>query len=225
MIRCKHLLLPSILFTGAALLATVAFSDPSGRSPGNENGRSPQSSPANNPMANATRMIQQGRNIFRFDTYGDEAFWGDTLLLHQAIEGAQFGGVGAGLSPSNALALGLKVDADALSPKIVSDLRKGKVNLGDPGVTLALIKLNAVLGVKGTFNPDGSLKTVGLTCAVCHSTVNDSLAPGIGARLDGLANHDLNTGAIIAFAPNVTPITDLLKIVHPDITTIRCAPC
>ncbi len=137
--------------------------------------------------------------------------------LHKAIEGTTFGGVGPGVAPSNALALGLKVDADALPPKLVSDLKRGKVNLGDPAVTLTLIKLNAVLGVKGAFNPDGSLKNIGLTCAVCHSTVNDSIAPGIGSRLDGWANHDLNTGAIIAAAPNISPITDLLKIVHPDI--------
>src|SRR6185369_14560059 len=84
--------------------------------------------------------------------------------------------------------------------------------------TLSLIKLDAVLGVKGTFNADRSLKAVGLTCAVCHSTVNDSLAPGIGRRLDGWANRDLNSGAIIAFAPNVKPLTDLLSIVHPGIT-------
>jgi hypothetical protein len=93
-----------------------------------------------------------------------------------------------------------------------------RVDLNNPSVTLDLLKLNAVLGVKGTFNPDGSLKTVGLSCAICHSTVNDSLAPGIGKRLDGWANRDLNAGAIIAAAPNVTPITDLLKIVHPTIT-------
>jgi len=169
-------------------------------------------------IVNAAAMITEGRQIFRFDTYGDEAFWGDTLLLHRAIEGTQFGGVGPGLAPSNALALGLKVDVDALPTKVVSDLKKGKVNLGDPGVTLALINADAVLGVRATFNTDGSLKAVGLTCAVCHSTVNDSLAPGIGSRLDGWANRDLNAGAIIAFAPNVKPLTDLLSIVHPGIT-------
>src|SRR5262249_46761745 len=121
------------------------------------------------------------------------------------------------LAPSNALAAGLKVDVDALSSKLVSELKHGKVNLGDPAVTVALLKLNAVVGVK-VFFTNGSLKSVGLTCAVCHSTVNDSLAPGIGNRLDGWANHDLNAGAIIAFAPNVKPLTDLLAIVHPGIT-------
>jgi hypothetical protein len=130
-------------------------------------------------VVNGANMIKEGREIFRYDTYGDEAFWGDVLGLHKAIEGTTFGGVGPGVAPSNALALGLKVDADALPPKLISDLKRGKVNLGDPAVTLTLIKLNAVLGVKGAFNPDGSLKNIGLTCAVCHSTVNDSIAPGI----------------------------------------------
>jgi cytochrome c5 len=168
-------------------------------------------------VINAAQMINQGRNIFRFDTFGDEAFWGDTLGLHQAIEGAQNGGIGSGLSPSNALALGLKVDADALPPKLIGDLKKGRIDLNDPAVTLALLKLGAVVGVKGIFNPDNSLHSVGLTCALCHSTVNDSIAPGVGQRLDGWANRDLNSGAIIALAPNVTPLTDLIKIVNPSI--------
>ena len=208
-IRYRSFFLPCLLVTCAVLLTTWGFSDDSDQ---------PQTKANGDPFVNGAHMIRQGRHIFRFDTYGDEAFWGDTLRLHEAIEGTQFGGVGGGLSPSNALALGLKVDAEALTPKIISDLKRGKVNLGDPAVTLTLIKLDAVLGVKGTFNRDGSLKTVGLTCAVCHSTVNDSIAPGVGRRLDGWANHDLNAGAIIAFAPNVKPLTDLLKIVHPDIT-------
>src|ERR1041385_263708 len=215
-LRCKSFLFSFLLFVTAALVSTLAFSDTSGNS--SDTNRHTKSPAAASPCANGVRMIKQGRDIFRFDTYGDEAFWGDTLRLHEAIEGAQFGGSGAGLSPSNALALGLKVDADALTPKIISDLKRGRVNLGDPAVTLTLIKLNAVLGVKGTFNHDGSLKTIGFTCAVCHSTVNDSVASGIGSRLDGWANHDLNVGAIIASAPNIAPVTDLLKIVHPDIT-------
>jgi hypothetical protein len=213
--------LPLLIIVSALLITRWGFSDTGRGEPGNRGTNSDERPRVERPAdstANAMQMIRQGRQIFRFDTYGDEAFWGDTLLLHQALEGSQFGGVGGGLSPSNALALGLKVDADALTPKIVSDLKAGRVNLGDPAVTLGLIKLNAVLGVKGTFNRDGSLKTVGLTCAVCHSTVNDSLTSGIGKRLDGWANHDLNVGAIIALAPNISPITDLLKIVHPDIT-------
>jgi len=174
-------------------------------------------------VTNAAVTIDDGRNIFRHDTYGDEAFWGDALQLHQAIQGSQFGGVGPGVSPKTALALGLKVDSDALPPQVLSALRQGKVNLDDAAVTLALLKYDAVVGVKGFFKSDGSLKSVGLTCAVCHSTVNDSVAPGVGQRLDGWANHDLNTGAVIAAAPNLTPIRNLLQIVYPTITddTIR----
>jgi mono/diheme cytochrome c family protein len=172
---------------------------------------------------NAAALIQDGRNIFRYDTYGDETFWGDALQLHQAIQGSQFGGVGPGVSPKTALALGLKVDADALPAQVLAKLRQGQINLDDVSVTLTLLKNDAVVGVKGFFNTDGSLKSVGLTCAVCHSTVNDSVAPGVGRRLDGWANHDLNTGAVIAAAPNLTPIRNLLQIVHPTITdeTIR----
>jgi hypothetical protein len=123
--------------------------------------------------------------------------------LHQAIEGAALGGVGPGVTPEQALKLGLKVDVDKLPPALVQQIGNGKVNLKDVAVTLALIQQNAVVGVKGTFNQDGSLKTIGITCALCHSTVNDSLTHGIGQRLDGWANHDLNVGAIIASAPNM----------------------
>ncbi|WP_051332059.1 hypothetical protein [Methylocaldum szegediense] len=169
-------------------------------------------------VRNAVQMVNQGREIFRFDTFGDEQFWGDALQLHKAIEGERFGGIGNGLTPQQALDLGLKVDVEALPDSVVQQLEQGAVDLDDVAVTLALIKQDAVLGVKGTFNDDGSLKSVGLTCALCHSTVNDSLAPGVGERLDGWANRDLNVGAIIAFAPNLQPIVDLLRIVHPNIT-------
>jgi mono/diheme cytochrome c family protein len=174
-------------------------------------------------IKNAAVNIEHGQNIFRYDTYGDEAFWGDALQLHQAIQGSRFGGVGPGVSPKTALALGLKVDADALPGHVRDALRHGKIDLDDVAVTLALLRYDAVVGVKGLFNTNGSLKSMGLTCAVCHSTVNDSVAPGIGRRLDGWANHDLNPGAIIAAAPNLTPIRNLLQIVYPTITddTIR----
>jgi hypothetical protein len=206
---------------GAALFISLwAFTESSAR-PANPTAKRSDNAPLVTKDAlikNAADLITQGRQTFRFDTYGDEVFWGDTLQLHQAIEGSRFGGVGPGVSPSTALALGLKVDVEALPDNLVEQLKQGQVDLSDPAVTLQLIKLNAVLGVKGTFNPNGSLEAVGLTCAVCHSTVNDSLAPSIGQRLDGYANHDLNTGAIIAAAPNVAPITDLLKVVDPSIT-------
>ena len=142
--------------------------------------------------ANGQDMLSRGRQIFRFDTFGDEAYWTDKLKLHQAIEGAKLGGVGPGVSPKTALAVGLKVDMEALPPDLVQKVQAGQVDLDDPATTLALIKLDSVLGVKGTFNQDGSLKAIGLTCAVCHSTVDDAFMPGIGHRLYGWANRDLN---------------------------------
>jgi hypothetical protein len=167
---------------------------------------------------NANSMFVQGQSIFRFDTFGDEVFWTDTLKLHQAIEGSKFGGVGSGVSPKTALSVGLKVDAAALPPAVVDGIKKGKVDLDDPATTLTLIKLNAVVGVQGKLNVDGSLKSIGLTCAVCHSTVDDSFAPGIGRRLDGWANRDLNAGAIISLSPGLNAISELLGV---DDTTTR----
>lgn len=168
--------------------------------------------------ANTDQMMEEGRNIFRNDTFGDEAFWGDLLQLHKAISGEGLGGVGPGVSPETALAVGLKVDSDALPASLVNNLRKGRVNLDDPATTLALLKVDAVVGVKGFFNQEGRLQSVGLSCAVCHSMVDDSFAPGIGKRLDGWANRDLNVGAIVALAPNLKPITDLLEV---DESTVR----
>jgi hypothetical protein len=162
--------------------------------------------------SNAQRMLEEGKQIFRFDTFGDEVFWSDKLKLHQAIQGSKFGGVGAGLSPKAALAVGLKVDMDALPASLVGQVKRGEVNLDDPATTLALIKLNAVLGVKGTFNADGSLRAVGLSCAVCHSTVDDAFMPGIGHRLDGWPNRDLNVGQIISLAPDTSALTQLLGV-------------
>src|SRR5215472_6394667 len=156
--------------------------------------------------ANSKQMIDQGRQIFRFDTFGDEAFWSGQLHMQQAV---------STLSPRTALGLGLKVDSDALSPSLVAAIKAGKVNLDDPAVTLQLIKQNAILGVVGSVN-NNTLSSVGFTCALCHSTVDDSVAPGIGARIDGLANRDLNVGAIIASAPNLQPAVDLLRLAPQD---------
>ncbi|MFZ0060587.1 MAG: hypothetical protein WAL47_00965 [Pyrinomonadaceae bacterium] len=169
---------------------------------------------------NAQRLLTEGRQTFRFDTFGDEAFWGGMLQLHQAIEGSQFGGVGDGLSPSEALALGLKVDVDALPRALVNQLRQGRVDLNDSATTLALLRHNAVLGVKGTFNEDGSLSSVGITCALCHSTVDDSLTTGIGRRLDGWANRDLKVGEIVALAPNLSPFSNLLGVSQTTVRTV-----
>jgi mono/diheme cytochrome c family protein len=169
-------------------------------------------------LNNSAEMLEQGRETFRFDTFGDEAFWGGALQLHDAIQGEQFGGVGPGVSPNTALAVGLKVDVDALPRSLINNLRKGLVDLDDPATTLALLKLNAVIGVTGFFNEDGSLSAMGIQCALCHTTVDDSFAPGIGHRLDGWANRDLNVGAIIALAPNLQPFVDLLGV---DEETVR----
>jgi len=167
---------------------------------------------------NAAQQLARGRNTFRFDTFGDEDFWGGALRLHQAIAGAANGGVGPGLSPKAALGLGLKVDVRALPPPLVQALRAERVNLDDPAVTLALLKRNAVVGVRAFTDRAGKVESVGITCALCHSTVDNSFAPGIGARLDGWANRDLNVGEIIAFAPSVAPFSQLLGV---DEATVR----
>ena len=169
---------------------------------------------------NGERMIEEGQRIFRFDTFGDEAFWGDTLRLHQAIEGARFGGVGPGLSPAAALGVGLKVDAEALSPSTLQAIRRGRVNLNDPAVTIALLDANAVVGVSATRGRDGGLQSVGIQCALCHSTVDDSVAAGIGRRLDGWPNRDLNVGAIIALAPDLSAVANLLQTDQSTVRTV-----
>jgi hypothetical protein len=172
----------------------------------------------------AQKMIVQGRDTFRFDTFGDEAFWGDTLQLHKAIEGTKFGGVGAGVSPAMALSVGLKVDADALPQSLVEQVKNGKVDLNDPATTLALLKLNAVIGLTGFFNSDGSLKSVGIQCAFCHSTVDRSFstsaipAGSIGKRLDGWPNRDLNVGAIISLSPNLQAVATTLSTTTNTVT-------
>lgn len=168
--------------------------------------------------ANAQRMMMEGRRIFRFDTFGSEAFWGDALQLHKAIAGEKNGGIGAGVSPKTALSVGLKVDVDALPKTLQDQLKAGKVDLDDPAITVALIKLDAVVGVKGFFDKNGNLKSMGIQCALCHSTVDDSLAPGIGKRLDGWAARDLNVGVITSLAPNLKPFSDLLGV---DETTVK----
>ena len=166
----------------------------------------------------AQAMLDDGKKIFRFDTFGSEAFWGDALQLHKAIAGEKNGGVGPGVSPKTALSVGLKVDAHALPGALKTQIKAGKVNLDDPATTLALLKLNAVVGVTAFTNSDGGVKSMGIQCAFCHSTVDNSFAPGIGRRLDGWANRDLNVGAIVSLAPNLKPFTDLLGV---DLATVK----
>lgn len=175
-------------FSLVVLLLVVSRSTPVGA----------QSTSHNPVVENATAKVQQGQQTFRFDTFGDQAFWRDTLKLHQAIEGSALGGVGPGVSQKTALAVGLKVDVDALPSNLLQQLLKGRVNLNDPAVTLALLRLNAVVGVTGFFNSSGTLQSMGIQCAFCHSTVDNSIPalcagqimpnPGtgcIGNRLDG----------------------------------------
>lgn len=161
-------------------------------------GRSSLKLPALDPA-----LVQQGKQIFRYETFGDETFWTDQLQMNQVIETA--------VSPNTALAVGLKVDASALPAAVVEAIQKGKVNLDDPQTTLTLLQLNAVVGVKGQVsqNTDGSLKLdrVGITCALCHSTVDNSFAMGIGNRLDGWPNRDLNPGLIISLSPALNQAT------------------
>jgi hypothetical protein len=138
-----------------------------------------------------------GRHVFRFDTFGDERFWTDVAQLNQVIQTV--------VSPKVAFSVGLKVDADALPRNVIAAIKAGKIDLNSPATTVELIKLNAVVGVIGRVDGHNNLRSVGISCALCHSTVNDSIAPGIGSRLDGWPNRDLNPGAIIALSPAIPP--------------------
>ena len=199
-----------------AFVMTFAARAPAGTAP---EAASRPASPFDGAIArNAHEMMEEGRQIFRFNTFGSEAFWGDALQLHKAIAGEKNGGVGAGVSPKTALSVGLKVDADALPGSLKQQLKDGKVDLEDSATTLALLKLNSVVGVTGFFDEKGGIRSMGLQCAFCHSTVDDSLAPGIGRRLDGWANRDLNVGVIVSLAPNLKPFTDLLGV---DAATVK----
>ncbi|MBL1213289.1 MAG: T9SS type A sorting domain-containing protein [Ignavibacteriae bacterium] len=169
---------------------------------------------------NANNMLDEGQEIFRHDSFGSESFWGDALKLHTTIAGDSLGGVGPGLSPVQALALGLKVDVDALPQEVRDGILDGSIDLEDPATTLALLELDAVVGIKGIINSPGNLSSVGITCALCHSTVDDSFSNGIGKRLDGWANRDLNVGEIIAFAPDLSVVSNLLGVDEETVRTV-----
>ena len=176
----------SRLGVGLVLLALAACAEPTASAPATDE-HSPQT-------------LAEGQHTFRFETFGDEQFWTETARMHEVIAQA--------VSPAMALKVGLKVDADAIPADVAAAIKSGKVDLESPATTVTLLKLNAVVGLKGTVTTlDGkdSLVRVGITCALCHSTVDDSFAPGIGHRRDGWPNHDLNVGAIIALSPAITP--------------------
>jgi len=135
-----------------------------------------------------TALVAEGQRVFRFDTFGDEQLWTDTLRLHEAVEKS--------VDPTTALRVGLKLDADALPPGILA-----KVDLKSPATTVALLKMNAVVGIQASVDSNNHIVRLGVTCALCHSTVDDSVMPGIGRRKDGWPNRVLNVGAIIALSP------------------------
>ena len=152
------------------------------------------------PAQSDPTLIARGKDIFRFDTFGDESFWTDTLRMHEVISAA--------VDPTTALSVGLKVDTDSLPSSVVQGIQNGSISLKSPATTVALLKLNAVVGLKGTVttvNGQDVLSRVGITCALCHSTVDNSFTAGIGKRLDGWPNHDLNAGAIIALSAALAP--------------------
>lgn len=209
-----------LFWSTASLLALALVTASCG---GNGDGRVADNPPLENPIdpivrAHADDLLEAGREAFRFDTFGDQVFWGDTLRLHQAVAGAANGGVGPGLPPRAALQLGLKVDAEALPQELRDGILAGAVDLDAPATTLALLELDSVVGVTGFFDESRRLTSMGIQCAFCHSTVDDSLAPGIGRRLDGWANRDLDVGAIIAFAPDVSVLSSTLGV---DDDTVR----
>jgi hypothetical protein len=207
--RSARLALPLAL--GVVLLASIVILAPTARARGAATNERP-SRPARNEVAPFLDVLQlaiEGRRVFRHDGFGSDAFWGDRLRLHEALAQA---------SPAAALGLGLKVDAAALPRALAASLRAGRVDLDDPGVTLALLRLDAVVGIDGRFARNGRLASVGIQCALCHSTVDDSLAPGVGHRLDGWANRDLDVGRVIALAPDLSPFSALLGV---DEATVR----
>jgi hypothetical protein len=151
----------------------------------------------------AERLIRDGRRTFRSDTFGDEAFWTGVLRLNEGVQN---------VSPATALAVGLKVDVDALPAPVVAAIQAGQVDLNDPAVTATLLSLDAVVGVKATVGPQNKITSLGITCALCHSTVDDSFTTGVGHRLDGWPNRDLNVGVIVNLSPDLSAVANLLGV-------------
>ena len=209
MSNCLQLSMVKALVAAVAVLAPLAWADEA---------KTSNDAHPSNAWQNAAQMFARGRHTFRFDNFGNQDFWGGKLGLHRAIAGEQFGGVGPGVSPATALKVGLKVDQNMLPKSLVQAVRRDDVDLNSPATTLALLRLNAVVGVRGFFDERGRIQSVGITCAICHSTVDNAFVAGIGNRLDGWANRDLNIGAIVALSPSVAPFTQLLGV---DDATVR----
>lgn len=203
MFRAKGMFLLSQAAMAGALLLLALFAvaavDRNAADPANP-------TPVDPVASHAQKMVEEGRRTFRYDTFGDQVFWSRTLGIHEALKT---------VSPRTALTVGLKVDSEAVPRRLLRT-----ADLDDPAVTAELLRRNAVVGVRGFFRPDGTLRAAGITCALCHSTVDDSVAPGIGKRLDGWANRDLNVGAIINLAPNLQPVADLLGVDEATVRTV-----
>ena len=222
----KIRILVMALAASTAVFVTACRAQETAPTPAAEGAAVAPSAPFDTTISsNVKTMMDEGRRVFRFDTMGSEAFFGDALRLHQAISGDKLGGVGTGVTPKTALSVGLKVDVDALPASLVEQLKAGQVNLDDPATTVALLKLNSVVGVTGFFDEKGTLRSMGIQCALCHSTVDDSLVPGIGRRLDGWPNRDLNVGVIVSLAPNLKPFSDLLNVYTATVKKVLTSWC
>lgn len=170
--------------------------------------------------ANEERLVRKGKKVFRYETFHDEVFWTDVLQLQKAIAGEKYGGVGPGLTPMQALELGLKVDRAKLTPPVALLTKLGLIPLNKKFITMLVLKMNAVVGVRVKFGGLLSFKprSVGVTCAICHSTTDNSVGMGIGRRLDGWPNRDLDVGKIISLAPNLQALANVQKT---DIETLK----
>jgi hypothetical protein len=208
----KAFVLLSLLFLVSALSFIQCSTQPKLRSSADRSGDPDNFNSA--IQASANELMKKGKAVFRFETFGNEAFWTDKLQLHKVLVDQKHGGIGDGITPKQALDLGLKVDLQMLPSFLKRRIKEGKF-LNDPWVTKELLVINAVVGVKANFE-DGRIVSVGITCASCHSTV--SRASGIGSRLDGWPNRDLNVGAIIAMTPG---LAEYAKMVDKDVPTVK----
>jgi hypothetical protein len=206
----RFLLAASVSLTIAAAAACRSLPKDVETDPAVRSQAAPRDEWEDKVTAHSKQMLEDGKKIFRWDTFGSEAFWGDQLQLHKALIGEKKGGVGPGLTPRQALQLGLKADVGAVPKLLVEVLKEGGVSLDNPETTLELLRAGAVVGVKATMDGKNNVTSIGITCALCHSTVDDSFVKGIGRRLDGWPNRDLNVGAIVALAPNLEPIAQTL---------------